>query len=89
MLHVDERAVQRSEFDTKVSKLPLCFLYWLSLEHVVCDADKSVIIDTYGRYIKMFIYFVCDADKRKRKYLQKVERGERIRAKGTDIFPAA
>jgi hypothetical protein len=40
------------------------------------------------RYIKMFIYFVCDADKRERKDLQKVERGERIRAKGTDIFPA-
>ena len=43
---------------------------------------------TYGRYIKMFIYFVWDADKRERKDLQKVERGERIRAKGTDIFPA-
>jgi hypothetical protein len=32
--------------------------------------------------------FVCDADKRERKDLQKVERGERIRAKGTDAFPA-
>ena len=33
-------------------------------------------------------YFVCDADKRERKDLQKVERGERIRAQGTDILPA-